>query len=99
MSWPLCWFVVLGFLLGLVLVCCAGLLSCILVPALVLASTTAGRCSVDARSKQPFPLQNRRRSRCLLQDYMAHLEALMAGIPRALLVAGQKDADVITMYS
>ena len=31
--------------------------------------------------------------------YMEHLALLMEGIPRALLVAGQKDADVITMYS
>jgi hypothetical protein len=30
---------------------------------------------------------------------MVHLDALMEGIPQALLVAGQKDADVITMYS
>jgi len=33
------------------------------------------------------------------QAYMEHLELLMAGIPRALLVAGQRDAEVITMYS
>jgi len=33
------------------------------------------------------------------EEYMEHLEVMMAGIPRALLVAGQKDADVITMYS
>ena len=32
-------------------------------------------------------------------DYMEHLELLMSGIPRALLVAGQRDAEVITMYS
>jgi len=43
-----------------------------------------------------LPLPSEKRS---TKDYMAHLEALMAGIPRALLVAGQKDADVITMYS
>jgi hypothetical protein len=30
---------------------------------------------------------------------MEHLAVLMNNIPRALLVAGQKDADVITMYS
>ena len=34
-----------------------------------------------------------------VEDYMEHLDAMMDGIPRALLVAGQKDADVITMYS
>jgi len=33
------------------------------------------------------------------ETYMEHLEVMMADIPRALLVAGQKDADVITMYS
>ena len=33
------------------------------------------------------------------QAYMEHLAVLMNNIPRALLVAGQKDADVITMYS
>ena len=32
-------------------------------------------------------------------EYMEHLAVLMNNIPRALLVAGQKDADVITMYS
>jgi len=34
-----------------------------------------------------------------IEDYMEHLDAMMDCIPRALLVAGQKDADVITMYS
>jgi hypothetical protein len=33
------------------------------------------------------------------EGYMEHLELLMEGIPRALLVAGQRDAEVITMYS
>ena len=33
------------------------------------------------------------------QEYMAHLDALVADVPRVLLVAGQKDADVVTMYS
>ena len=33
------------------------------------------------------------------QAYMEHLALLMNNIPRALLVAGQKDADVITKYS
>ena len=33
------------------------------------------------------------------EGYMEHLAVLMTNIPRALLVAGQKDADVITMYS
>mmetsp|Transcript_6967 Transcript_6967/g.11707 ORF Transcript_6967/g.11707 Transcript_6967/m.11707 type:complete len:1007 (-) Transcript_6967:338-3358(-) len=33
------------------------------------------------------------------EDYMRHLEALMDGIKRGLLVAGQRDADVITMFS
>lgn len=32
-------------------------------------------------------------------DYMSHLDVMMADIPRALLVAGHKNADVITMYS
>ena len=32
-------------------------------------------------------------------DYMRHLDSLVQGIPRVMLVAGQKDADVITMYS
>ena len=31
--------------------------------------------------------------------YMTHLEELVHGIERVMLVAGQKDADVITMYS
>lgn len=30
---------------------------------------------------------------------MHHLDLLMKDVPHALLVAGQKDADVITMYS
>ena len=34
-----------------------------------------------------------------VDSYMEHLAVLMNNIPRALLVAGQKDADVITMYS
>ena len=32
-------------------------------------------------------------------SYMEHLELLTEGIPRVLLVAGQRDAEVITMYS
>jgi len=32
-------------------------------------------------------------------DYMSHLDSLVQGIQRVMLVAGQKDADVITMYS
>ena len=31
--------------------------------------------------------------------YMNHLELLASGIPRAIFVAGQRDAEVITMYS
>ena len=31
--------------------------------------------------------------------YMQHLEELTTGIPRVLLVAGQRDGEVITMYS
>lgn len=32
-------------------------------------------------------------------SYMGHLELLMAGCPRALLVAGQRDAEAIILYS
>ena len=42
----------------------------------------------------PLPSENR-----TAETYMEHLDAMMANLPRALLVAGQKDADVITMYS
>ena len=32
-------------------------------------------------------------------DYMEHLEMLTMGCKRVLLIAGQRDAEVITMYS
>ena len=31
--------------------------------------------------------------------YMNYLELLASGIPRAIFVVGQRDAEVITMYS